>query len=60
MIPGLKLDNKELRNNVIRKGITQEICSNFDSLPKMTSQLKNKNWRNFLFRRDFDLRSHIF
>ena len=32
------------------------MCPNFDSLSKMKSQWKNKNWQNFWSRRDFDFR----
>ena len=31
------------------------MCPNSDSLSKMKSQWKNKNWQNFWSRRDFDL-----
>ena len=35
------------------------MCPNIDSLSKMTSHWKNKNWHNFWSRRDFDVFSKV-
>ena len=37
----------------------QEICRSSESLSKMTSQIKHKNWHNFGSRFNFDMRVYF-